>query len=290
MSQAHGHHDADAAWPEDFAELPENEQLSAFLTKSRADATVPESVWSVRTRMRAGVTQEQMALALSVSVATYGRLEAGTAPWTSARVYQAADFLGMSVPQRRVFYSMVLGTDRLDLLGVPGVGRHARMLVDDMILPGVIIDPVTEILHFNDAFARRFPTLSKGTSFARWVLTDSSVRTYLLAWRSCWAVPVIDCLITAKIEAHPDWMDKIAHVIDSLRAASAEIDEIWSSRELASPGVGDEAPEPVLPGQERLMRLESLAFPGYRTFVVVPDGAYLREGTTAYYAQNSASG
>lgn len=280
MSQGHAGDEIDAAWPEDFAELPENGQLSAFLIKARADATVPE-MWAGRTRMRKGVTQERMALALSVSLATYGRLEAGSAPWNTARAYTAADFLGMSAAQRRVFYSMVLGTDRLDLLGIPGVGRHARMLVDDMVLPAVIIDPVTEILHSNEAFARRFPALPKGSNFARWVLADSSVRNELPSWRSCWAVPVIDCLITSKIEAHPDWMDKIARVVESLRAASAEIDEIWRLRELASPGE-NRAPEPVLPGQERLMRLESLAYPGYRTLVVVPDGAYLREGAAAY--------
>jgi transcriptional regulator with XRE-family HTH domain len=280
MPDGHPNHEIDAAWPEDFAELPENQQLAAFLTKARADATVPE-MWAGRTRMRKGVTQERMAMALNVSVATYGRLEAGLAPWNAARSYTAADFLAMSTAQRRVFYSMVLGTDRLDLLGVPGVGRHARMLVDDMVQPAVIIDPTTEILHCNEAFATRFPAMSTGSNFARWVLADSSARGYLLAWRSCWAVPVIDCLITAKIEAHPDWMDKIAHIADSLRAASAEIDEIWSSRELAAPGEYLDT-EHVLPGQERLMRLESLAYPGYRTLVVVPDGAYLREGAAVY--------
>src|SRR6266702_3954773 len=219
-----------ARWPEDYPRMAPGEQLAAFLAKARADAPTPEG--GRRTR---AVPVEEMAEHLGVSPATYLRLAAGDAPWSLERVNAAAEVLDLGRAQRQVLATMTLGCDRLELLGVPEVGAALRMLVDAIPALAMVIDPCTKVLYRNAALASGFPRLAIGASVAHLLLRDTAVRAELENWRGCWAAKIIDTLIAAQLEAHPDWVEAIAREVEAVRAQNPEVEEIWRAREAAAP-------------------------------------------------------
>lgn len=202
-------------------------RLQELLLQARKAAPMLEAGSPVL-RRHAGLSQARMARALGVSTKWYRLLEIGAAAWTPERVEAAALALGLSSPQRVVFYRLALGYEPpTGALSTLEQQQNTKILIDASPFPAQITDEYGNVIYANRLFIEWFPCEGERQNAFKAMLCHPLMRERLVEWERDWALPILASLRGLSLRLPPPGQRKIRTLLGDIREQAPDVSRMW---------------------------------------------------------------
>jgi DNA-binding XRE family transcriptional regulator len=175
-----------------------------------------------------GITQEEMAELLGITVTWYSKLERSEpdARWNETLVARITQILSLTDIQRQALYHQTLGWIPRPATVYDGVNKANLTFINGLSSPAFLVDETWRIRYCNAEVAT-WTCLTPGINLMSWVLADPQARECLIAWETSWATPMLAQLRTTWMLSTGTAKATLAHTIDRARQASPDIERLW---------------------------------------------------------------
>ena len=218
--------------------MAKNGELREFLRSRRARVRPGDvGIGAEGHRRVPGLRREEVAMLAGVSLDYYARLEQGRDLQPSDQVLDAvARALRLAEVERMYLHNLVRSTVAVPVPGdleVPPLDAGARLMLDSLEIPGLIVDVRGDVLAMNRLgralMAGLEPLPSSAASHPRWVFLEPSARELFTDWEMIARSTV--AVLREAAGRYP--RDKALHaLIGELSVASSEFRGWWAEHDV----------------------------------------------------------
>jgi transcriptional regulator with XRE-family HTH domain len=198
------------------------------------------------------VTQEEMAVLCGCALSHYGNLERGRTDFQYSDEFldTVAAVLRLREVERRVLYLLATGREpKPGRSATPKVTVVMRAMLACQPWPAYVLDPLWNLVAYNEATLRWFPHVATERNVMRAVTCLPQLRTQLLEWDTVWLPRAIAHLKgQLALPAHDEGLDRLAAEVlnrcPQARRWMYNDDRVWmeedgETRRLMIPGASE---------------------------------------------------